>query len=89
MEYSADDLNTLAVTQANITSIIDNQWSLWMTGEQDIDSTWDAYVKSVQDAGLDTVLQIRQKAFDQYLQTMKTASAGSSASGSASTAASN
>jgi putative aldouronate transport system substrate-binding protein len=89
MKYSADDLNTLAVTQANITSIIDNQWSLWMTGEQDIDSTWDAYVKSVQDAGLDTVLQIRQKAFDQYLQTMKTASAGSSASGSASTAASN
>ena len=87
MKYSADDLNTLAVTQANITSIIDNQWSLWMTGEQDIDSTWDAYVQSVKDAGLDQILQIRQKAFDSYLSTMQGSTAA--ASDSASTAASN
>ena len=87
MKYSADDLNTMAVTQANITSIIDNQWSLWMTGEQDIDSTWDAYVQSVKDAGLDQILQIRQKAFDSYLSTMQGSTAA--ASDSASTAASN
>ena len=87
MKYSADDLNTMAVTQANITSIVDNQWSLWMTGEQDIDSTWDAYVQSVKDAGLDQILQIRQKAFDSYLSTMQGSTAA--ASDSASTAASN
>ena len=87
MKYSAVDLNTMAVTQANITSIVDNQWSLWMTGEQDIDSTWDAYVQSVKDAGLDQILQIRQKAFDSYLSTMQGSTAA--ASDSASTAASN
>lgn len=87
MKYSADDLNTMAVTQANITSIIDNQWSLWMTGEQDIDSTWDAYVQSVKDAGLDKILQIRQKAFDNYLSTMQGST--SAASDSAGSAASN
>lgn len=41
----------MAHTQANINNIIDNYWSLWMTGESDIDADWDSYVKSVNDAG--------------------------------------
>ena len=28
----------MALTQANINNIIDNYWSLWMTGESDIDA---------------------------------------------------
>lgn len=68
MKYTEDELNTMALTQANINNIIDNQWSLWMTGEQDIDATWDAYVQSVYDAGLQQILDIRQSAFDTYLQ---------------------
>lgn len=71
MKYSEDDQNTMALTQANINNIIDNQWSLWMTGEQDIDATWDAYVQSVYDAGLEQVLEIRQTAFDEYLKSVK------------------
>jgi len=67
MKYSEADQNTLAMTQANINSVIDNQWSLWLTGEQDIDSTWDAYVESVYAMGLQDVLDIRQAAFDTYL----------------------
>lgn len=61
----------MALTQANINNIIDNQWSLWMTGEQDIDSTWDAYVESVNNAGLPQILEIRQAAFDEYLKSAK------------------
>ncbi|MCM1122089.1 MAG: hypothetical protein NC416_05865 [Eubacterium sp.] len=71
MKYSEEDLNTMALTQANINNIIDNQWSLWMTGEQDIDSTWDSYVASVEGAGLSQVLEIRQKAFDEYLKSVQ------------------
>ena len=71
MKYSEEDLNTMALTQANINNIIDNQWSLWMTGEQDIDSTWDSYVASVEGAGLSQVLEIRQKAFDEYLESVQ------------------
>lgn len=67
MKYSQEDQNTMALTQANINQIINNQWSLWMTGEADIESTWDSYVQSVYDAGLEQVLEIRQKAFDAYL----------------------
>ena len=68
MKYTQEDQNTMALTQANINNIIDNQWSLWMTGELEIDSTWDSYVESVKSAGLDQVLGIRQAAFDEYLK---------------------
>lgn len=71
MKYTEEDRNTMALTQANINNIIDNQWSLWMTGEQDIDSTWDAYVESVNNAGLPQILEIRQAAFDEYLKSAK------------------
>lgn len=68
MKYSADDLNNMAVSQANINNIIDNYWSLWMTGQSDIDADWDAYVESVDAAGLQDILKIRQAAFDTYLE---------------------
>lgn len=67
MKYTDEDQNTMALTQANINNIIDNYWSLWLTGESDIDKDWDTYVQNVNDAGLPQVLEIRQAAFDEYL----------------------
>lgn len=67
MRYTEEDLNTMALTQANINNIIDNYWSLWMTGASDINADWDSYVDSVNAAGLPQILEIRQKAFDTYL----------------------
>ena len=66
LKFTEADENTMALTQANINNIIDNQWSLWLTGEQDIDSTWDAYVESVYAAGLQEVIDLRQAAYDSY-----------------------
>lgn len=67
MKYTESDLNTMAMDQANITNITNNYWALWLTGESDINKDWDAYVSSVNDAGLPEVLKIRQAAFDTYL----------------------
>lgn len=67
LRFSNDDQNTMAVTQANINNIINNQWSLWMTGQGDIESEWDTYVQSVNDAGLQQILDIRQAAYDKYM----------------------
>lgn len=67
MKYTDEEQNTMAMNQANINNIIDNKWSLWITGEADIDAEWDSYVDSVKGAGLDEVLKIRQGAFDKYL----------------------
>lgn len=68
MKYTDADQNTMAMNQANINNIIDNYWSLWITGESDIDKDWDSYVESVKGAGLNEVLQIRQASFDKYLE---------------------
>jgi len=70
MKYTDEENNTLAMTQANIKNIVDTQWALWMTGSGDIEAEWDSYVQSVQAAGLDEVLGIRQKAFEEYLASM-------------------
>lgn len=67
MKYTDEEQNTMAMNQANINNIIDNKWSLWITGEADIDAEWNSYVQSVKDAGLEEVLKIRQNAFDNYL----------------------
>lgn len=67
MKYSAEDQNTMSVLQANINTITDNYWALWLTGESNMEADWENYVASVKSAGLDEILAIRQKAFDTYL----------------------
>ena len=67
MRYSEEDLNTLAMNEASITSITDSWWGLWLTGEADIKDTWDDYVAEVEGAGLADVLAIRQAAYDTYM----------------------
>lgn len=72
MKYSQDDTNTLAMNQANITNITDQTWSTWMTNSnKNIDSEWSAFVASLNNAGLTKNLEIRQKAYDEYLKTVK------------------
>lgn len=71
MKYSKDDQNTMSVDQANINNVTNNYWSLWLTGESDINADWDSYVQSVKDAGLDEVLKIRQTAYDAYKSSAK------------------
>lgn len=70
MKYSTDDANTLAVNQANIDNITTPKWSQWIT-KGGIENDWDSYVASVKKAGLDQNLEIRQKAYEEYLNTLK------------------
>ena len=58
------------MNQANINNLTDQSWSAWITdASRDVDAEWDAYVQSVMDAGLTQNLEIRQKAYDEYLKT--------------------
>lgn len=71
MKYSEADTNTLAMNQANINNLTDQTWSAWVTDStRDVDAEWDAYVQNVLNSGLSQNLEIRQAAFDQYLETM-------------------
>lgn len=72
MKYTQEDTNTLAMNQANINNITDQTWAIWMTdAKKDIDAEWDDYVKKVNNVGMKQNLEIRQKAYEQYLQTVQ------------------
>lgn len=71
MKYSEEDTNTLAMNQANINNIFEQQTAAWVTGKGDIDKEWEAYVESINSAGMTQNLEIRQKAYDEYLKTLK------------------
>ncbi|ODM07203.1 extracellular solute-binding protein [Eisenbergiella tayi] len=72
MKYTQEDTNSLAMNQANIDNIVDQTWSAWMTdSSRDIDAEWDSFVESVKNSGLTQNLEIRQKAYDEYLKTVE------------------
>ena len=72
MKYSTEDINTMAMNQANIDNIVDQTAAAWMTDpSRDIEAEWDNYVKSVYDAGLTQNLEIRQKSYENYLSSLK------------------
>ncbi|MBR4500544.1 MAG: extracellular solute-binding protein [Clostridia bacterium] len=66
MKYSVDDQNTLAQLQVGVTSVTDSWWGLWMTGEADVNDTWDDYVAEVYANGLQQILDIRQASYDAW-----------------------
>lgn len=68
MKYSQEDQNTLAMNQTNMSNIWTQQVAQWIVGTDDIVAGWDAYVSSIENAGLFQTLEIRQKAFDAYLE---------------------
>lgn len=70
VKYTKDELDIMARNQANINNITHQQWAIWMTGTNDIESEWDSYVESVYNAGLAENLEIRQRAFDEYLKSL-------------------
>ncbi|ULO09015.1 extracellular solute-binding protein [Paenibacillus sp. 19GGS1-52] len=71
MKYSMEDTNAMAMNQANINNITDQKWAQWMTTNVDIDSEWNEYVTSIETSGLAQNLEIRQKAYQEYLSTVK------------------
>ena len=66
MKYSVEDQNTLAQLQVGVTSVTDSWWGLWLTGEADINDTWEDYVAEVNANGLQEILAIRQAAYDAW-----------------------
>ncbi len=70
--YTTDENADLAMTQANINNVVDQTYSGWLTdSSRNIEEEWDAYVQSVYDIGLTQNLEIRQTAYERYLESLK------------------
>lgn len=72
INYTTDENADLAMNQSNINNIVDQTYAAWLTdSSRNIEEEWDAYVKSVYDIGLTQNLEIRQTAYERYLESTK------------------
>lgn len=72
INYTTDENADLAMNQSNINNIVDQTYAAWLTdSSRNIEQEWDAYVKSVYDIGLTQNLEIRQTAYERYLEATK------------------
>jgi ABC-type glycerol-3-phosphate transport system substrate-binding protein len=56
----------LATLQTNLQSYVNQNQLAFITGQKDINTGWDAYVKGLDSTGMTRYLQIQQQAYDKY-----------------------
>lgn len=72
ISYSTDDNATLAMNQVNIENIVKQTYAAWLTdSNRDIEAEWEDYVDSIYKIGLTQNLEIRQAAYDKYIESVK------------------
>lgn len=65
IQMTAEDLNTLALSNQTILNITQPKFAQWIT-KGGIAEQWDAYVKQVNDSGLPANVSIFQRYYDKY-----------------------
>ena len=64
---AAEDAYDADVYTTDLLYQVESYRGKWITGALDVDATWDAYIKKLNDIGMKEYLQILQKAYDSYL----------------------
>lgn len=64
MTYSVEDTETIATIKADIDSFINQYGAQVITGEKDLDASWDDYVSKMNKMGASELFEIYKKAFD-------------------------
>lgn len=64
--YSAEEFQELPTLTTDIDGFVGTTRAKWIT-EGNIDQEWDAYVKKLNDMGLERLVQIRKEAYQRYI----------------------
>ena len=64
--YSEDETRERSTLVTDINSYIATMKAAFITGEKDIDATWDEFQSTLKTMGLDRLLEIEQQAYDRY-----------------------
>ncbi len=64
MTYSVEETETIATVKADIDSYIDQYGAQVITGEKDLDDSWDEYVSQMNTMGASELFGIYKRAFD-------------------------
>lgn len=68
---AAEDAYDADVYTTDLLYQVESYRGKWITGALDIDETWDAYIKKLNDIGLQEYIAVLQKAYDSYLNGSK------------------
>lgn len=64
--YSAEEFQELPTLTTDIDGFVGTTRAKWIS-EGNIDAEWDAYVKKLNDMGLERLVQIRKEAYQRYI----------------------
>ncbi len=66
LNFTNGDLQEISVIKTDIDNYVKEMKAKWITGQVDIESTWDKYVKKLKEMGADKYVEMYQKAYEKY-----------------------
>ena len=67
LTFTTSESETYASLIADIDTYANEYMLRCITGESEIDSTWDSYIQKIKDMGIDQCIAIKQACYDRYL----------------------
>lgn len=68
LKFTSEEQSVITNKFTDIQSYVNEMKSKFITGVEDIDTTWDEYVQGLEDRGLSDVLEVYQAAYDRWNQ---------------------
>ena len=67
-DMTAEEMTRYNMVANDISTYISTMAVSFMTGAEDIETQWDTFVSTIESMGIDQCIEIKQDAYDRYLQ---------------------
>ena len=67
VQYKAQDASKRGMYSTNINSYVEQQYARWVVNGG-IDAEWDAYIKTLNEMGVQDMLKLTLEAYDYYVE---------------------
>ncbi|NGP46185.1 extracellular solute-binding protein [Bacillaceae bacterium SIJ1] len=67
--FTVEEQQRISMLKTDIDSYFEQMEAKFITGAQPIDETWDEYVETLQQLGIDELVELNQAAYDRWLET--------------------
>jgi hypothetical protein len=67
VERTVDDEKRYAQIKGNIDTLVNEMSQRWVLGSLDVESAWDKYISDLKAMNIDEMIEIQQRAYDDYL----------------------
>lgn len=71
LQYTDEELAELSALSMDISTYVEQKYANWVTGIEDVDADWDAYLAQLEAMGLSRYVEIHTNAYNIYLENMK------------------